>query len=136
MKITVEQAAARVPVTILAVQGDIDASNFQSLIEAARQAVAAGSAAVLLDLSGVNYVSSAGLVALHSTAVLVQGKQPPDPEAGWAAYRAVGRDVEQGRQSGVKLLNPQPGVARVLDTSGMAQFFEVFTDRAAALASF
>jgi len=48
----------------------------------------------------------------------------------------LGRDIEQGRQVGVKLLSPQPSVMRVLDTSGMAQFFEIHTDRAAAIASF
>ena len=136
MKISVEQVQARVPVTVMAVQGDIDASTYQELIASAREQVAAGATHVLLDLSGVPYISSAGLVALHSTAVLVQGKQPPDPEAGWTAFRTMGRDIEKGQQAGVKLAGPQASVARVLETSGMAQFFEIHPDRAAALASF
>ncbi len=136
MNVTVEVAPGRVPVTVLTVHGDLDASTYQGLIAVARAQVAAGVGQVLLDLSDVPYISSAGLVALHSTAVLVQGKQPPDPEAGWNAFRTMGRDIEQGRQLGVKLLSPQASVLRVLDTSGMAQFFEIHTDRAAALASF
>jgi len=136
MNVTVEVAQGRVPVTVLAVHGDLDASTYQALIATARAQVAAGASHVLLDLSDVPYISSAGLVALHSAAVLVQGKQPPDPEAGWTAFRTMGRDIEQGRQVGVKLLSPQPSVMRVLDTSGMAQFFEIHTDRAAAIASF
>jgi anti-anti-sigma factor len=136
MNITVEQAEGAVPVTVIAVQGDLDASNYRDLIAAARAQVAAGARQVLLDLSGVPYISSAGLMALHSTAVMVQGQQPPDPEAGWTAFRTMGRDIEAGQQRGVKLLSPSPSVMRVLDTSGMTQYFEIFTDRAEALASF
>jgi anti-anti-sigma regulatory factor len=136
MKISAEQVAGKVPVAVLTVTGDLDAATYQALIAAAREQVASGAAHMLLDLSGVPYISSAGLVALHSTAVLVQGKQPPDPEAGWSAFHSMGRDAEQGKQTAVKLLSPSAGVAKVLETSGMAQFFELYTDRAAALASF
>lgn len=137
MNVSVEQVATgRVPVTILTVQGDIDAATFQSLIAAAREQVAAGAAHMLLDLSGVPYISSAGLVALHSTAVLVQGQQPPDPEAGWSTFHSMGRDAEKGKQTAVKLLSPSEKVSKVLNTSGMVQFFEIYTDRAEAVASF
>lgn len=136
MNVVVEQAQGRVPVTILVVQGDVDAASYRDLIAAARAQAAAGATAMLLDLSQVKYISSAGLVALHSTTVLVQGQQPPDPDAGWAAIRTMGRDIEKGRQGAVKLLSPTPAVARVLDTSGMAQFFDIHTDRAEAIASF
>ena len=136
MKLSVETEQGRVPVTVMKVAGDVDASNYRDLIAAAREQVAAGAQHVLLDLGEVGYVSSAGLVALHSISVLVRGQQPPDPEAGWQAFRAMSRDVEAGMQQGVKLLNPQPAVTRVLDTSGMIQFFEVYTDRAEAVTSF
>jgi len=136
MNITVVKEEARVPVTVMMVSGDVDAASYQTLIASAQEQYAAGARHILLDLTQVGYVGSSGLVALHSLAVLVRGQEPPDPEAGWRAFRAMGRDVESGRQQGVKLLNPQPPVARVLDTSGMAQFFEIYTDRAEALASF
>src|SRR5690349_19129017 len=119
MKITAEQATGSVPVTVLTVQGDLDASSYQALIAAAREQVAAGAQRILLDLSGVPYISSAGLVALHSTAVLVQGQQPPDPEAGWSTFHSMGRDADKGKQTVVKLLSPSERVAKVLDTSGM-----------------
>ncbi len=136
MKVSVETEQGRVPVTVLKVAGDVDASNYRELVAAAREQYAAGARHFLLDLGEVGYVSSAGLVALHSIGVLVRGQQPPDPEAGWQAFRTMGRDVEAGMQQGVKLLNPQPSVARVLDTSGMVQFFEIFTDRAEAVKGF
>jgi anti-anti-sigma regulatory factor len=36
----------------------------------------------------------------------------------------------------VKLLNPQPAVDQVLDTVGLKQFFEVFSDLNAGVNSF
>jgi hypothetical protein len=75
-------------------------------------------------------------VALHSVALLMQGKEPPDPEYGWAAIRASDRDVESGQQEHVKLLNPQSRVKRAIEMAGFDRFFEVYTDREEAIASF
>jgi anti-anti-sigma regulatory factor len=136
MQVSSEVENGRVPVTVMKVTGDVDAASYRDLLAAARAQYEAGARHILLDLGEVGYMGSSGLVALHGIAVLVGGQQPPDPEAGWRAFRTMGRDVEGGRQQGVKLLNPRPAVARVLETSGMAQFFEVFTDRAAAIAAF
>ena len=136
MNVSIDQFEGRVPVTIMHVQGDVDASSYQDLISRARELYAGGARHILIDLSGVPYMGSSGLVALHSIAVLLRGQQPPDPEEGWHAFREIGRDVERGAQHDVKLLSPQPAVSRVLQTSGLDHFFEVHTDRSAALASF
>lgn len=136
MNLTVEQAQGRVPVTILSLQGDLDASNYQQIIARGRELYAAGTRHLLLDMSGTSFMSSSGLVALHSLALLMRGESPPDPEAGWRAIRAVGEEVGEGHPANVKLLKPQPQVDRVLERSGLKQFFEVHTDREAAIAAF
>ena len=136
MDVNVATEQGRVPVTVMQVMGDIDASSYRDLIAKGREQFAAGARHLLLDMSGVKYVGSAGLVALHSLTVLMRGAEPPDPEAGWRAFRTMGREVAGGMQTAVKLLNPQEAVRRVLDTSGMIEFFEVYTDRAEAVASF
>ena len=136
MNISVNQAVGRVPVAILAIQGDLDASNYQDLIAKAKQVHAAGTGHILLDLTHTSFVSSSGLVALHSIALLLQGEQLPDPENGWSAIRSVGRGLGAGARQHVKLLNPQPKVQQVMVKSGLAEFFEVHTDLAAAVASF
>ncbi|MCC6187770.1 MAG: STAS domain-containing protein [Anaerolineales bacterium] len=136
MNVSTDHFEGRVPVTIMNVQGDVDASNYQDLIARARELYAGGARHILIDLSKVPYMGSSGLVALHSIAVLLRGQQSPDPDAGWQAYHQIGRDVERGAQHAVKLLSPQPPVTRVLQTSGMDRFFEVHADRSAALASF
>jgi anti-anti-sigma regulatory factor len=136
MNITTEQAAAHAGVTVLRLQGDLDGSNYLELIAASKAAQQTGAKYLLLDLDGVPYMSSAGLVALHSSVQLLQGEQPADPSAGWSALKSVAMNASSSAQPLVKLLNPQPRVTRTLEMSGMNVFFEIYTDEAAALASF
>jgi len=136
MNLSDEQAQARVPITIVRVQGDVDGSNYRQLIERMREIHQAGARQLLIDLANVPYMSSAGLVALHSIALLFQQKPLPDPEYGWRAIRALGEAGDVGQQQFVKLLHLQPRVSSVLDQTGLLPFFEVHNDEAAALASF
>lgn len=136
MNIAVSQVQARVPVTVLCPQGELDASNYQELVAAAREVVRGGGQDILLDLSQTTYMSSSGLVALQSIAALLRGEEPPDPEAGWDAFRAVERDRETGFQVHFKLLNPQPRVDRVLDMVGFKRFLEIYAELETATSSF
>lgn len=137
MNITIDQVQARVPVTVLQLQGDLDGSNYRDVIARGNELYQGGVRDLLIDLGGVPFSSSAGLVALHTIALLFQGAPAPDPETeGWRAIRALGDAHAAGVQRHVKLLNPQPRVAGVLEQVGMTAFFEIFTDRAAAAASF
>lgn len=136
MNITAEQSAAHAPVTILRLQGDLDGSNYRDLIAAAKTAQQNEAKYLLLDLGGVPYMSSAGLVALHSCVQLLHGEPPPDPSAGWSALKSAAVSATSAAQQLVKLLNPQPRVMRTLEMTSMNAFFEIYTDEAAALASF
>jgi anti-anti-sigma regulatory factor len=135
MNITVENAEGRVPVTILELHGDLDGSNYQEVIARARDLYGAGMRHLLIDMGDTPYMSSAGLVALHSVILLLRGEQPPDPESGWSAFHAIARE-HGGVQKAVKLLNPQPRVRRTLEMTGMQEFFEIYADRQAAVESF
>lgn len=136
MNISVSQATGRVPIAILGIQGDLDASNYQELIARATELYRSGTKDILIDLSDTAFVSSSGLVAIHSIALLLRGEQPPGPEAGWAAMRAVAEGLGAGKQQHIRLLNPQPKVDRTLEKAGLKEFFEIYPDRAAAIASF
>jgi anti-anti-sigma regulatory factor len=136
MNITAQQMTTPALVTILRLQGDLDGSNYLDLVAAAKTAQQNGAKYLLLDLGGVPYMSSAGLVALHSSVQLLRGEQPPDPSAGWSTLKSVAVNTTGATQQLVKLLNLQPRVARTLEMSGMNVFFEIYTDEAAALASF
>lgn len=136
MNISVSQAQGSVPVTILKLDGQLDGQNFQELISKAQELHSAGQRDFLLDLSDLNYISSAGLVALHSLALLTRGEEIPDVERGWSAYRSMGRSGEAGVQKHVKLLNPRTEIMSVLDMVGFSTIFEIYTDREEAVNSF
>ena len=136
MNISVSQAQGRVPVTVLKLDGQLDGQNFQELIAKAQELHSAGARDFLLDLSDLTYISSAGLVALHSMALLARGEEVPDMEGGWSAYRSMGRTSEAGVQKHVKLLNPRSEIMGVLDMVGFSSVFEIYTDRDEAINSF
>ena len=132
----VSQAQGRVPVTVLHLSGELDASNYRDLIAVTRKAFDAGSRDMLLDLTDLSYMSSSGLVAIQIIAALLRGDEPPDPESGWATIRTIHSAQDAGFQAHLKLLNPQPRVDLVLDTVGFKRYLQIFTDSDAAIASF
>ena len=106
MKTTVDRVEGRVPVTILRLDGDLDASNFEMVIDEGRRLYKEGARDLLLDLRSVPFMGSSGLVALHSLALIFNGKEPPDPESGWAAHHAFSQAVDSGLQPHIKILLP------------------------------
>jgi anti-anti-sigma factor len=136
MNISVSQAQGNSPVSILKLDGQLDGQSYQELINKAQELYSAGARDFLLDLSDLTYISSAGLVALHSVALLARGEEMPDTEGGWSAYRSLGRSAEAGMQKHVKLLNPRSEVMNVLDMVGFGNVFEIYTDLDQAVNSF
>ena len=133
---SVSQAQGNVPVTVIKLDGQLDGQNYQELITKSQELYKAGTHDFLLDLSDLTYISSAGLVALHSMALLSRGEELPDTEGGWSTYRSMGRSSEAGIQKHVKLLNPRSEVMGVLDMVGFSNVFEIYTDLDEAIKSF
>ena len=136
MNISVSNENGRVPVTVLSLDGQLDGQNYQELIDKARQLYDGGTRDILMDLGDLTYISSAGLVSLHTIALMLRGEAPPDPEQGWAAVKSADRSRSAGMQEHIKLLNPRPEVASVLEMVGFTTFFETFSDRSTAVQSF
>ena len=136
MDISVSQMQGNVPVSVLKLDGQLDGQNYQDLIAKAQELHKAGARDFLLDLSDLTYISSAGLVALHSVALLAKGEDLPDTEHGWAAYRALGRTSAAGVQTHVKLARPREEVKSVLDMVGFTNVFAIFNDLDEAVKSF
>lgn len=136
MEITVSTRQGTVPVAVLQPHGDVDASNYAQLIDQVRTLLQGGAQHFIIDLSDVPFMSSAGLVALHSIANILRGEKAADPQAGWAAFKSIDRSREAGLQKHVKLLSPQPYVADTFEKAGFTQFFEMFTNLDQAVASF
>lgn len=135
MKMTI-QNPGRGDITVLRLEGDLDAASFEEVIAQGRVLYGEGTRALLIDMTEVGYMGSSGLVALHSMALIMRGQEPPDPELGWGAFKSLKSDVEVGNQTNLKLLGPQPSVQRALERTGMTEFLEVHSDEQAALDSF
>jgi anti-anti-sigma factor len=136
MEITISQEQGRAVVSVIRIAGHLDGQTYQDLIMKANELVAAGTKNILLDLSDLTYISSAGLVSLHTIALMTRGEKLPDPEQGWSTLKSMDRTYDGGVQKHVKLLNLRPEVTKVLEMVGFSEFFEVFTDKQKAVDSF
>lgn len=135
MEINVSQEKGKVPVSVVSIKGDLDASSYLELVNTAQKLYDAGVRYLVLDLAGLAFISSAGLASLHIVTKMFRGEKT-NPEDGWGTYKEIDRERESGLQKNVKLLNPSPEVDKVLDTVGFKQFFEVYTDLNEAVQSF
>jgi anti-anti-sigma factor len=135
MEINVSKEQGKVPVNVIHIKGDLDASSYLDLVKAAQELYDAGAKNLLLDLTDLAFISSAGLASLHIVTKMFRGEKA-DPEDGWGTYKEIDRERESGLQKYVKLLNPSSEVNSVLDTVGFKQFFEVYTDLGEAVQSF
>ena len=138
MNLSVEQVTAHKPVTILKIQGDLDGSSYLTLIQEAQKLYAAGTRHLLLDLSEMTFMSSAGLVGLHSVVMVMRGQEPPNMEGGWSVIHEISHDVSSstGLDANCKLLQPQVRVQKTLGMTGFENILEIHTDRETAVASF
>ncbi len=125
------------PTTIvLDLAGELDATNYLDVIEHVRRLYDQGARRLVLDLSNLKFLSSSGLVSLHSSALIMRGEQPPSPDLGWSAFHAIASDVEQGFETCCKLVNPQGRVRKTLEMTGFSTFLEIFDDVDTAVGSF
>ena len=132
MEIAVSQEQGRVPVTVLHVQGKIDVNSYEQLQAQAQAAVEAGTRDVLLDLTEVTDISSAGLRALHHIFTLVRTDSPAESDS------ALSKGLRDGtwKSPHFKLLNPQPSVLEVLKITGFDMYLEIHHNPKEAVASF
>jgi len=129
---------SNVQITILKLVGDLDGSNFREVIERAEQVCNAGASNLLIDLSEMRFMSSAGLATLQGVAVLMRKKELPGSNDSWTSLDELKDKASNPGEpeKRVKLFNPQPRVMKSLEMVGYDKIFEIFTDRQAALAAF
>ena len=134
MTIDVERLGGATPVTVIAMDGELDASNYEQVIDVVRDAYADGSRGLVLDLEHLTFMASSGLFALHSALRIMRGETPPDPEMGWSALHQVAQDHDSSAAT-VRLAGAQDAIARVLERTGMTALFGVDANRADAIAA-
>jgi anti-anti-sigma factor len=137
LQTTVEQVEGPPPVTVVALDGELDGAAFEGVIDTVRGLYAAGTRKLLLDLGGLEFISSAGLVAIHSAMRIMRGEAPPDTEEGWGALRAIHTEVDDGQtHTSLRLCGTRDAVQKVLDRTGLGPLVPSYPDRQTALADF
>ena len=119
MEISVSKEDARVPVTVFQLKGEL--SSEEPLTSQAQDSFDNGMRYLLLDLSKVPYISSAGLRAIHQVYNLLRGPVSEEDE----------KEMRQGIISGsytsphLKLLKPSKNAMRALSVSGYDMFLQI-----------
>ena len=131
-EISAMQEAGKKPVTVFHIHGDIDTNTFQRLEEKAKGSFQEGMRDLLLDLSEVNFISSAGLRALHTIYMMLRSA------AGDESDEMVSKGIMDGsyKSHHLKLLNPSQNVQLAMKTAGFDMYIESLFDREAAISSF
>ena len=124
MKISITQESARVTVTVFTVSGMINLGTVGELEDEAREYYEGGMRNLLIDLSEVVSLTSAGLRALLGISKMLE-----DEEGGGEAGGV-------GKSEHLKLLNPKPQIRGVLNIASFDSLFDIFEDREKALAAF
>jgi anti-anti-sigma factor len=117
-KITSEQMDASVPVTVFHIEGWLDAQSEEQLLKAARKAYDGGSGYLLIEMSALDTLTSAGMRALQK---VYQMYTPKD---------------ENPRVVHVKLCNAPPQIYNVLSITGFLQNIPMYASLEDAIVSF
>ena len=128
LTINASQIQGEVPVTILHLSGHLHGDTESELLGQARQALEDGSQYLLLDLSGVDVLTSAGLRAIHNIFNLFT------PQDDMEVIRQHGE--EPYKSPYFKLVCPNPDVYYVLNIAGFLQNLLIYNNMDEAVASF
>ena len=128
LNITTSQIQGDLPVTILHLSGHLHGNTESELLDRARQAQEDGSKYLLLDLSGVEVLTSAGLRAIHNIFNLFT---PHDDR-----QLIQKRGEEPYKSPYFKLVCPNPQIYYILNIAGFLQNILIFNNIDEATNSF
>ena len=128
LNITASQIQGEVSATILHLSGHLHGNTEQQLVDRAQQAYEDGSTHILLDLSGVEVLTSAGLRAIHNIFNLLT------PQSDVTVIRQHGE--EPYKSPYFKLVCPNPDVYYILNIAGFLQNILIYNNMEEAVNSF
>jgi anti-sigma B factor antagonist len=111
MEITTKQLKR---VDVVTVSGRVDSSTAQELDEALKSILEAERYRICMDLSGLEYISSAGIKVLIS----------------------VLKTCKRWNRGDLRLSNMLPRIAEVFDLAGLTPLFKIYPDIVEAVGSF
>ena len=132
LSISTEEMQGRVPVTIFHLKGDLDGNTYEQLQKKADEVFQAGTRHLILDLSQVPFISSAGIRGLHYVFNLLRTDSVSESD------QAISKGLRDGtfKSPHLKLLSPNQNVANLLKVTGYDMFLEVHYNSNEAVKSF
>ncbi len=118
LNITKEELQAEVPVTVFRLRGWLDAQSEEQLLEAARTSYDGGARFLLIDMSDLDTLTSAGMRALQK---VYQIYTPPE---------------DRFKMAHLKLCNAPPQIYNVLGITGFLQNIPMYESAESAIQSF
>jgi len=118
LKISSEEMQADVPVTLFRLRGWLDAQSEEQLLEAARTSYDGGARYLLIDMTDLDTLTSAGMRALQKV------------------YQIFTPKEEQFKVAHLKLCNAPPQIYNVLGITGFLQNIPMYESQEAALQTF
>jgi len=128
LTITTSQIQGEISVTILHLEGHLHGNTESQLLDRARQAHEDGTRYLLLDLSGLDVIASAGLRAIHNIFNLFT------PQSDMELIRQHGE--EPYKSPYFKLVCPNPQIYYVLNITGFLQNLLIYNNMDDAVKSF
>jgi anti-anti-sigma factor len=118
LKITSEQRQAAVPVTVFTIRGWLDGQSEEQLLEAARTAYEGGARYLLIDMTDLDTITSAGIRALQKL------------------YQMYTPKEDRLKIAHLKLCNAPPQIYNVLGITGFLQNIPMYENQDGALETF
>lgn len=123
MQTIVSEHQGRVPVTVFQVEGKIDGGSYKQWQDQVNGAFEAGMRYMLLDLSGLVSINSAGLQTVLAIYSLMNDKTSQRPGS-------------SSKSPYLKVLNPSPAACRAIRVMCFDRVMEIHNDLDEAIASF
>ena len=118
LRISSEEVQADVPVTVFRLRGWLDAQSEEQLLEAARTTYDSGARYLLIDMTDLDTLTSAGMRALQKV------------------YQIFTPKEDQFKLAHLKLCNAPPQIYNVLGITGFLQNIPMYESQETALHSF
>ena len=132
MDINVSQKMGRVQITLFQVKGMLNLGSAHQLEQKAQEQYTSGMRYLLIDLSAVESLTSAGLRSIHIIHKLLDKDLSRTSTSESIGDNNLPKQISQH----LRLLSPQPHIRRVLSISGFDAFIPIYEDKAEAINSF
>jgi anti-anti-sigma factor len=132
MEISVSHKQGRVSVAVIEIAGKTDSSSSDELLVKLLKVIDGGARYLLLEMSKMPYISSAGLRVLHEVFDKLRELAPEENE------KEMYEKIRDGsfKSPNLKLLNPTKEVMEVLRMSGFDMLVSIENNQKEAIASF